>query len=47
MKKKNHWLIFCVFLFPQLLWGLEAHDQSNTESFESDFLFTPPLKTGS
>ena len=32
MIRKNHWLILCVFLFPQLLWGLEAHDQSNTES---------------
>jgi GWxTD domain-containing protein len=37
MKKKNHWLILCVFFFPQLLWALEdppdvAYDQSNTES---------------
>lgn len=37
MKKKNHWLILCGLLFPQLLWALEdqpdvAHDQSNTEA---------------
>ena len=37
MIKKNHWLILCVFLFPQLLWGLEnqpdvAYDQLNLAS---------------
>lgn len=37
MKKKNHWLILCVFLFPQLSWALEdqsdvAYDQLHTES---------------
>ena len=37
MKKKNHWLVLCVFLFPQLLWALEdqsdiAYDQLNIAS---------------
>ena len=37
MTGKNHWLILCVFLFPQLLWALEdqpdvAYDQMNLES---------------
>ena len=37
MTGKNHWLLLCVFLFPQLLWGLEdppdiAYDQLPLES---------------
>ena len=37
MTGKNHWLILCFFLFPQLLWGFEdqpdvAYDQLNLES---------------
>ncbi len=32
IKKKNHWLILLVFLFPQLLWGLEARDLLNLEA---------------
>ncbi len=37
MTGKNHWLILCIFLLPQLLWGLEdqpdvAYDQLNLES---------------
>ncbi len=32
MTGKNHWLVLWIFLIPQLLWALEAHDQSNTES---------------
>ena len=37
MTGKNRWLVLCVFLFPQLLWGLEdqpdvAYDQLNLES---------------
>ena len=39
MIKKNHWIILCVFLFPQLLWGLEdqqvldvAYDQLDLAS---------------
>ena len=39
MTGKNHWLMLWIFLFPQLLWGLEdqqapdvAYDQLNLES---------------
>lgn len=37
MSKKSYWLVLCIFLFPQLLWGLEdqpdvVHDQLNIES---------------
>ena len=37
MTGKNHWLILCIFLFPQLLWGLEdppdvAYGQLHLES---------------
>ncbi len=37
MTGKNHWLVLCVFLFPQLLWALEdqtdvAYDQLHLES---------------
>ena len=37
MTGKNRWLMLCIFLFPQLLWGLEdqsdvAYDQLNLES---------------
>ncbi len=37
MKKKNHWLLLWIFLFPQILWGIEnqpdvAYDQLNLES---------------
>ena len=31
MIKKNHWLILCVFLFPQLLWGLENQQALDVE----------------
>lgn len=37
MTGKNHWLVLWIFLFPQLLWGLEdqpdiAYDQLHLES---------------
>ena len=47
---KNHWLILCIFLFPQLLWGLEDQQtldvaQLNREALtdSADFLYQMAL----
>ena len=34
MIKKNHWLILCVFLFPQLLWALEDQQAPDAAQYE-------------
>ena len=34
MTGKNHWLILCIFLFPQLLWGLEDQQAPDAAQYE-------------